>query len=72
LNFANDINDFGQITGGATDSSNGTTPAFLAGPQRNSDQVSNEQASSINPPQMPEHLRQALVRRFGMRLAEVK
>jgi len=73
LNFANDINDYGQITGGATDSSNGTTPGFLAVPQRGSDQASPMQArSTTNPPAMPEHLRMALVRRFGMKLSELK
>ena len=73
LNFANDINDFGQISGGATDSTNGTTPAFLAVPQSGSDRDGSGQArSETNAPQMPEHLREALARRFGMRLSDLK
>jgi probable HAF family extracellular repeat protein len=73
LNFANDINDLGQIAGGATDSSNSTTPAFLAIPLR--DDARNSSVMSrptANPPEMPEHLREALVRRFGMKLSELK
>jgi probable HAF family extracellular repeat protein len=73
LNFANDINDFGQIAGGATDSSNGTTPSFLAIPRGYGDRLSIDQArSKITPPQMREQLREALVRRFGMKLSELK
>ena len=73
LNFANDINDLGQIAGGATDSSNGTTPAFLAVPQRDGDRNSNVQSgSAMNAPQMPEQLREALIRRFGMKSSELK
>lgn len=73
LNFANDINEFGQITGGATDSLNGITPAFLAVPEGDNDRDSSVRSgSAVSPPQMPEHLRQALVRRFGMKLSELK
>lgn len=73
LNFANDINDFGQISGGATDSTNGTTPAFLAVPQNGSDRGGSGQSrSEANPPQMPEHLREALARRFGIRFSDLK
>jgi probable HAF family extracellular repeat protein len=73
LNFANDINDLGEIAGGATDSSNSTTPAFVAIPQGANDWDSSVRSrSEENPPQMPEYMRETLARRFGMKLSELK
>jgi len=71
LVFANDINDLGQITGGAFDEDAGQSPAFLAIPMRRHGANGSEAASSAAGLILPENVRQALLRQLGLGGAEL-
>jgi probable HAF family extracellular repeat protein len=71
LVFANDINDRGQITGGAFDEEAGESPAFLAIPI---DRRNGEDRDAVSPAAervLSEQARQALLRRLGLDGAEL-
>jgi probable HAF family extracellular repeat protein len=61
--FANDINDFGVITGEAFDSGTNTSPAILAIPVWGG---SGDERDSMQRPAIPEDVRQRLLHRFGV------
>jgi probable HAF family extracellular repeat protein len=69
LVFANDINDLGQITGGAFDAATGQSPAFLAVPRRGHAMAAAEREAA-SAPALPEDVRQALLRQLGLADAE--
>lgn len=72
LLFANDINDSGQITGGAIDASNNTAPAFLAIPERNANPARAQGQAALPATPLPVQVREALARRNGLKLLQLK
>lgn len=79
LVFANDINDLGEITGGALDPDTGQTPTFLATPTSGHGDDAREAASSAargggdraRKVLLLEEARQALLRRLGLDRGDV-
>jgi probable HAF family extracellular repeat protein len=69
LVFANDINDWGHVTGGAFDEAAGVSPAFLAVPLPGSSRAST--AARAAAPALPDAVRESLLRRLGLAGADL-
>jgi probable HAF family extracellular repeat protein len=61
-----DINDEGEITGQAVDTTTGAAPAFLAAPLQAENPWSQEETHSSEPLAVPQSMRQMILRRYGL------
>ncbi len=70
LLYANDINDYGRIAGGAQDSANNTTPAYLLIPDRDGDYDGDTAEATVIAPVLSESARRAIALPRGLKLPQ--